>query len=88
MLALARLMIVGFLILTVIYGVLSVWSRRVRAAKLRREWEDTGRPGDADTFVEAGLRDYDGSVRRKLILLVYVIPVIVIGTIIYITNYM
>lgn len=88
MLALARLLIVGFLVLTVLYVVLSIWSRRTRAEKLRREWEDGGRSGDADAFVEAGLREYDGSVRRKLILLVYVIPVIVVGTIIYMTNYM
>lgn len=87
MAALLRLIIIGFLVLTVIYVVVSIWSRRTRAEKLRREWEDTGRPGDLDSFVEAGLRDYDGSLRRKLILLVYVVPVIVVGTLIYITNF-
>lgn len=88
MAALARLVIVGFLVLTVIYVVVSIWSRRTRAEKLRHEWEDTGRPGDADAYVEAGLREYDGSLRRRLILLVYVIPVIVVSTIIWMTNYM
>lgn len=87
MLALARLILIGGVFLTLIYVALSMWSRRVRAGKLRREWEDTGRTGDRDTFVEEGLRDYDVSLRRKLILGVYVIPVTLVSVIIYLTNF-
>ena len=86
-LALARLILIGGIFLTLIYVALSIWSRSVRASKLRREWEDTGRPGNRDAFVEQGLRDYDGSLRRKLILGVYVIPVTVVSVIIYLTNF-
>ena len=87
MLAFIKLIVIGGVVLTAIYIALSLWSRRVRRGKLRREWQDTGRPGDEDAYVEAGLKEYDGSVRRKLILGVYVIPIIVIGTIIYLTNF-
>lgn len=87
MLGLLRLIIIGGAVLTVIYIALSLWSRRMRRAKLHRDWQDTGRPGDEDTFVEVGLKEYDGSVRRKLILGVYVVPVVVMGTIIYLTNF-
>ncbi|MEB8387081.1 hypothetical protein OO012_07575 [Rhodobacteraceae bacterium KMM 6894] len=87
MLALARLILIGGVFLTLLYVALSFWSRSVRAGKLRREWEDTGRPGDRDAYVEAGLRDYDGSLRRKLILGVYVIPITVVGVIIFLTNF-
>ncbi|HEY9039499.1 MAG TPA: hypothetical protein VIN05_11240 [Roseovarius sp.] len=87
MLALLKLILIGGAVLTVIYIVLSLWSRRMRRAKLEREWQDTGRPGDKEEFVEAGLKEYDGSVRRKLILGVYIVPMVVIGTIIYLTNF-
>ncbi len=87
MLALLKLILIGGVVLTVIYIVLSLWSRRMRRGKLEREWQDTGRPGDKEEFVETGLKEYDGSVRRKLILGVYIVPVIVIGTIIYLTNF-
>jgi len=34
------------------------------------------------------MRDYERSLRHKLILLVYIVPVMAIGTIIYVTNYL
>ncbi len=87
MLALLRLMVFGFLFLSVIYVALSLYSRSVRTGKLRQLWEDEGQPGERDAFVAAGLKEYDGSVRRKLILLVYIVPIIAMSTIIYLTNF-
>ncbi len=87
MLALLKLIFIGGVVLTVIYIALSLWSRRMRRGKLDREWQDTGRPGARDAYIEAGLKQYDGSVRRKLILGVYVVPVITVGAIIYLTNF-
>ncbi|MFZ7090902.1 hypothetical protein [Primorskyibacter sp. 2E233] len=87
MYALLQLLVVGFIILTVVYVALSIYSRRVRRAKLINEWNDEGRIGDRETFVEEGLKDYDHSLRRKLILGVYVVPLVLIGTIIYLTNF-
>nr|WP_303626442.1 hypothetical protein [Roseovarius sp. M141] len=85
--ALLKLILIGGAVLTVIYIVLSLWSRRVRRGKLDREWQDTGRPGARDAYIEAGLKEYDGSVRRKLIWGVYIVPVIVITAIVYLTNF-
>ncbi|QIE46546.1 hypothetical protein G5B38_14010 [Pseudohalocynthiibacter aestuariivivens] len=87
MLALLRLMVFGFLFLSVIYVALSFYSRSVRTGKLRKQWEEEGQPGERDVFVDAGLKEYDGSVRRKLILLVYIVPITVMSTIIYLTNF-
>ena len=67
MMALLRLIVFGFLFLSVIYVALSLWSRSVRSGKLRAQWEEMGQPGDRDAFVKAGLEEYDGSIRRKLI---------------------
>ena len=86
MFALARLVIIGFVLLTIIYLCLSLYSRSVRRRKLNAEWEADPN-GDRDAFVDAGLEDYDGSLRRKLILGVYVVPTVLIGTIIYLTNF-
>lgn len=82
-----RFIVVGFLVSTVAYVVLSIYSRQKRRAKLKHEWEERIGYGDRDTFVREGLEDYDKSLRRKLILGVYIVPLVVIGTIIYITNY-
>ncbi|TMM52765.1 hypothetical protein [Sulfitobacter sabulilitoris] len=87
MAAFVKLVIVGFAVLTVIYISLSLYSRAVRRDKLRAQWEEDIRTGDKEDFVERGLKEYDHSLRRKLILAVYIIPVILIATIIYLTNF-
>ncbi len=87
MAALARLLAVGFVVLTVIYVSLSIYSRSVRRRKLQQWWEEEGRPGELDTYIEEGLRDYEGSLRRKLIWGVYIVPVAVVALIVYLTNF-
>ncbi len=87
MFALARLLVIGFVALTIIYVSLSFYSRSVRRGKLEKEWADEDRVGDGEAFVQEGLKEYDQSLRRKLILGVYIIPVILVITMIYLTNF-
>lgn len=87
MLALARLIIVGFMALTVIYLSLSYYSRAVRRDKLRRKWDEDIRQGNRDAFVQRGLKIYDRSLRRKLLWGVYVVPVVTIAVVIYLVNF-
>jgi hypothetical protein len=88
MLALARLLVFGFLALSVVYVCLSLYSRSVRRDKLEAEWDEEIKTGDREEFVQEGLTDYDGSLRRKLILGVYVIPISLVSFIIYATNFL
>lgn len=85
--ALARLIVVGFLVLTVIYLSLSFYSRAVRRAKLRRKWEEDIRRGDREEYVRRGLKIYDRSLRRKLLWGVYIVPVVTIAVVIYLVNF-
>jgi hypothetical protein len=87
MAAFARLAIVGFIVLTIIYICLSFYSRAVRRGKLEARWDSARGPGDRESFVRRGLERYDGSIRRKLILGVYVVPVVIVVLIIYFTNF-
>ena len=87
MIALARLLVIGFVVLTVIYVCLSFYSRAVRRGKLREKWAAGPRRVDEDTFVRRGLERYDNSIRRKLIWGVYIVPVTLIVLIVYLTNF-
>ncbi len=87
MAALARLVFVGFVVLTIIYICLSLYSRAVRRGKLEQEWDEGDRQGDREAFIREGLADYDSSLRRKLILGVYVIPILLVSVLIYLTNF-
>ena len=85
--AVARLFLIAFVILTVIYISLSLYSRAKRRDKLEAEWDEEGMTGDRDAFIREGLEDYDGSLRRKLILGVFIVPWVAIAALIYIVNF-
>ena len=86
--AFIRIFFIGFVVLSIIYVCLSFYSRAVRRDKLEAQWDDESREGDKRAFVRAGLKEYDGSLRRRLILGVYVIPVVIVSTIVYVVNYL
>nr|WP_298360610.1 hypothetical protein [uncultured Litoreibacter sp.] len=87
MIGILRLFVLAFIVMLVVYFILSAWSRSVRRGKLRAEWDEEIREGDREAFVEEGLEDYDQSLRRKLILGVFVVPYMVIGILIYVVNF-
>ncbi|NCQ24578.1 MAG: hypothetical protein COW54_11365 [Rhodobacteraceae bacterium CG17_big_fil_post_rev_8_21_14_2_50_63_15] len=87
MLALMRLVIFGLILLTAVYLGVSWYSRRSRRRKMEADWEATGRPGDRDAYIGEGMAQYEASLRRRLIWLVYIVPVSVIAVIIFMTNF-
>lgn len=87
MFGLLRLVVVLLVVQTVAYIGLSLYSRAVRRGKLKRWWEEKGKTGDKEAFVQRGLRAYDASFRRKLILGVYFVPWVLIAALIYIVNF-
>ena len=88
MLALMRLLIFGLIALTTLYLGISWYSRSVRRKKMAQDWEEAGRPGDRDAYIETGMVQYEQSLRKRLIWLVYIIPVTLICVTIYVTNFM
>jgi len=83
-----RLAVVGFLVLSVVYFIVRIYLRSVHREELEKDWEQAGRPGERHDYVEKGLQEYEGSLQRKLILLVYVVPAVLVLALIYITNFM
>ncbi|MEL6619318.1 MAG: hypothetical protein AAFP16_10615 [Pseudomonadota bacterium] len=82
-----RLLIVTFVVLSVIYLALSLYSRAKARDRLEAEWDEGGVNMPREAYVREGLRDYDTSLRRKLILGVYVVPICLISLIVYLVNF-
>ncbi|MDE0968057.1 MAG: hypothetical protein OSA51_01485 [Octadecabacter sp.] len=82
-----RLILGGFVILVVIYIVVMVYSRSVRREKLE-DWWDNEQVGETsrDDFIADGMKIYESGLRKRLILLIFIIPPIAICTIIYFIN--
>ena len=82
-----RLVVFGFIFLSIIYFCLSWFSRSVRREKLEEDWVEEKPDGiSRDQYVAAGIKKYNSSLRPKLLLLVYVVPTILVAGIIYATN--
>lgn len=87
MFAFLRLSVLLLLGLTLVYGAVSLYSRERRRAKLKQRWADKGLTGDRRGFIQRGLKQYDHSLRRRLILLVYILPLSAILLVIYVVNF-
>jgi hypothetical protein len=91
MIGFLRLAVFGFIGLSVIYLLVSIYSRSVRREKLEKEWDANPPEGqdaaDRTAFIEEGMRDYERGLKKKLIWLVYVIPLIVLAVTMYLVNY-
>ena len=82
-----RLGFVAFVLLTVIYVLVSLYSKSVRREWLEERFDAGGVEGDRDTYIEAGMVQYRQGLRRRLILLVYVVPVVSTVVTIYVVNF-
>ena len=82
-------MVLGFVVLTAIYFVVSIYSRSVRRERLEKHWDHDNPGGDpaarAD-YINAGMAKYETGFRKKLIFLVYVVPIVTVGVIMYLVN--
>lgn len=88
MIGLINAAIFGFLGLTVVYVLVSVYSASVRRERLEKEWDgdphNEGLPKDQrDAYIEAGMEAYRHGLRRKLIILVYIVPALVFAVTVY-----
>ena len=82
-----KLVVFGFLLLSVIYLSLSVYSRSIRREKLEDEWDQEKPDGiSREAFVAKGVHEYNTGLRPKLLLLVYVVPTIFVAAVVVLTN--
>jgi Ca2+/Na+ antiporter len=87
-----RLMGMALIGLTVVYVLVSIYSKSVRREKLEKEWDtDPAREdapeADRTTFIETGMEAYRHGLKRRLLWLIYIIPMIVFVAIIYFVNW-
>jgi hypothetical protein len=85
--ALGRLVLVLLVLGTVVYVSLWFYARAAQRERLEQEWEEAGRPGPRDVFVDEGMERRRFELQRRLLLGVYVVPFAVVALVIYFSNY-
>jgi hypothetical protein len=94
MVALLRVIAVTLVVLTLLRWLLAIYARSVRREKLENAWArrvaEEGAPDEPDAregFIEQGMETYEHSLRRKLLWLVYIIPLGIVALTVYLVNY-
>ncbi|MFT5004590.1 MAG: Ca2+/Na+ antiporter [Paracoccaceae bacterium] len=87
-----RLFAMAFLLLSVVFVYISLRQKYRCRRELEANFDAKAAPDtsekDRDAYIEAGLAEYEGSLRRKLIFGIYVVPLIGVALMIYVTNFM
>lgn len=70
--------LVVFAVLTAIYLALSAYQRWEENRRLEAEYDaDPDQQEDRNTFIAKGMKEYDGSLKRNLLIGVYGLPIAV-----------
>lgn len=90
MIGFVRLMLFWAVVSALFYWLLLIYARSVRREALEKEWDATLRAEatatERDAFIAQGMVAYEGSLRRKLLWGVIVLPFLAIGLLFYLVN--
>ena len=78
-----RNMVIVFFILSIVYVALTFISRLRQKDRLKAEFKDSGTELSKEEYLDSGMEKYNRSLRAKLILSVYLIPLAAFGLLIF-----
>ena len=87
-----RLAFFGLIGLTIIYFLVGIYARSVRREALEKQWDsdpanEGGLPADRAIFVENGMAQYEKGLKKRLLLLIYILPVAAVIATAYVINW-
>ena len=82
-----RNIVIIFAILSAVYAVLTVTANIRQRQKLRSDYHGQKEIETKEAFVERGLRQYNRSIRPKMLLGIYFIPLAIMGALIWLAQY-
>lgn len=88
MIALVRLLIIILVLQTLAYVVALRLARARARRRLEQEYEEGGLDREKDDYIEAGMIEYETSLRRGLLYAIYVVPLAMVAFLVYATNFM
>ncbi len=86
-----RNIVVIFVLLSIVYVILSIKARLVQRAKLDAEYTAPDKAKDIsvskEEYIAKGMQKYGKSYRPKLIFGVYLVPIAIMAVLIYLAQY-
>lgn len=87
MIGILRSVVVGFILLTIVYLTVAMYSRSVRREKLEKAFDVGDIDGDRDTYIKDGMQEYEHGLKRRLLWLIYIVPSAIVAVTVYLVNY-
>jgi len=81
-----RSIILWVVVLPVVHWLVAVYSRSVRREALEHAFDDGGEAGTREDFIAAGMAAYEHSLRKKILVLVYILPILAVVVIAWAVN--
>ena len=82
-----RLILMALVLLTVVYLLVSIYSRSVRRERLEKSFDAGGVEGDRDAYIADGMQHYERGLRKRLIWLVIILPLMAMAVTVYFVNW-
>ena len=82
-----RLLLMALVFLTVIYFLVSIYSRSVRRERLEKRFDAGGVEGDRNAYIADGMQHYERGLRKRLIWLVIILPLAAMAATVYFVNW-
>ncbi len=82
-----RNIVIIFLLLSAVFAVMSFLSRLKQRDRLNADFERSDKLLDKEEYIAKGLQKYNRSYRPKLIFSVYLVPLVVIGILLYLASH-
>ena len=87
MMGLLRLAVFLLIVLSITYVLVALYARSLARERLERRWEAKPHAGRREDFIAAGLRLYDNSARRRLLMAIWIVPPVTIAVLVWLTNF-
>lgn len=73
--------------LSLCYLLASVYARALHREKLEKDWRSGELTGDRAAFINHGMQAYERGLKRRLLWLIYIVPMIVFNLIFFTVNW-
>lgn len=83
-----RILVLFLLVLTALYVCLLMYFRTAHRERLIVRWASELRVGDRDAFIDEEMTGYMKSLKVWLAVVIYIVPIGVGATLIYVQNFM
>lgn len=81
-----RMIILWLVVLPLVHWIVAVYARSVRREALEREFDDGGEAGTREEYIASGLQAYEHSLKKKILVLVYILPLMAVVAIAWAVN--